>query len=270
MKNILIITSGKLSKLDGFKDKGLTLCSFNDIWFSTENEGLMIGEKDLKEFDLIYFRMVGKSLEIATLVADYAIKNGITIVDRIYQNSRLMPISLGKGIELKKLIEANIPMPKTVFGNLEKLDFPFVVKSTSSSRAREVWLVKTPEELEKLKKEKFKKGKFYFAQEFISDAKRARVLVVGDKVVGGILRQTKWNKDQTKITLNPVPKDMQDISLQAVKASGLDICGVDILVDGNNRLYIIEVNAAPTWKLINKYCGVSVEDEIIKYIQGKI
>ena len=126
------------------------------------------------------------------------------------------------------------------------------------------------EDLERLKKEQFKLGKFYFAQEFIPNAKRARLLVIGDRVVGGILRQTKWNKDETKVTLNPVPEDMAKLAIQATNAVGLEICGVDLLVDEDKKLYVIEANAAPSWKLINKYCSVSVENEIIKYLQKKI
>ena len=52
-----------------------------------------------------------------------------------------MPLSLGKSIELKKLMDANVPVPKTVFGRMDKLPYPFVVKSTSSQRGREVWKV---------------------------------------------------------------------------------------------------------------------------------
>ncbi len=126
------------------------------------------------------------------------------------------------------------------------------------------------EELEEIKS-KLPKNKFYICQELIENARRARVLVIGEKVVGGVLRQTKWNKDETKITLNPVPKEMEELAIKASKAVDLDICGVDILINSKtDKMYIIEANAAPSWKLINKYCNVSVENEIIKYIQEKV
>ena len=96
-KNILILTSGNVTKLSNFDGKvGVTLASFSDISYTSDDSKLTISsEVDLKNFDLIYFRMVGKSLEIATLVADYAMKNGIKIVDDMYETSNLLPISLG-------------------------------------------------------------------------------------------------------------------------------------------------------------------------------
>lgn len=264
VNNILILTSGKVLKLDSFPDT-VDKASFDDVWFDSQSNDLRIMNIDLRIYKTIYFRMVGKSLEVATLVADYAIKNNIQIVDGIYTKSNLMPPSLGKSIELRKLIKANVPIPKTIFGKLDELSFPYVIKSTTSSRAREVWLISSKND--SYPKEK---GKIYFAQEFIPNAHRARLLVIGNRVVGGILRHTKWNKDETKETLNPIPKDMEELAIKATNAVGLEICGVDLLIDKNNKLYVIEANAAPSWKLINKYCGVSVEDEIIKYLQKKI
>lgn len=267
---ILILTSGPVTKLDAFKEKGLTTASFNDICFKSGNSDLYLkGGESLKNFSLIYFRMVGKSLEVATLVSRFAKENGIKIVDKIYQNSQLTPVSLSKTLELRLLSEKGVAIPVTVFGDFSSLNFPYIVKSTTGQRAREVWKVDNEEELEHLRT-KFVKGKFYFAQEFIPKAKRIRALVVGDKVVGAILRQTKWNKDETKETLNPIPEEVVNLAIKASNAVELDICGVDILLDEHNDMHVIEANAAPSWKLINKYCGINVEDEIIKYLQGQL
>jgi len=270
VKKILILTSGKTSKLDAFKNRGVTLGSFNDINYSSDSDALMLKTVDLKQFAVIYFRMVGKSLEIATLVANYAVKNNIKLVDDIYSNSLLMPASLGKSIELKRLVEAGIRIPKTIFGDLSKMEFPYVIKSTTGQKSREVWLVRNQEELDLLN-QKIDKKKIYFAQELIPNARRIRVLVVGDSAIGAIVRQTKWNKDHTKITLDPIPEDIVNIAVESTKAVELNISGIDILVNSKtNDMYVIEANAAPSWKLINKYCNVNVEDEIIKYIQTKV
>ncbi|MEK7473083.1 MAG: ATP-grasp domain-containing protein [Patescibacteria group bacterium] len=271
-KKILILTSGNVSKLDGFKDReDITLGSFSDINYSSDSSDLKFKTYSLKHFAVIYFRMVGKSLEIATLVADYARQNRIQIIDKMYETAHLLPISLGKSIEMRMLYEAGINIPRTVFGgDFSSMTFPYIVKSTSGQKSREVWLVKNAEELEILRA-KLDSHKLYFAQELIPNAKRIRVLIVGNRAIGAIVRQSKWNKDQTKETLMPVPGDVANLATSAAKAVNLDISGVDILINNKtNEKYVIEANAAPAWKLINKYCGVIVEDEIIKYIQTKI
>lgn len=272
VNNILILTSGKVSKLDDFKDKGADLGSFSDINYSSDSSELRFKDNDLKIYKLIYFRMVGKSLEIATLVADYAVKNNIKLVDEMYSNSLLMPISLGKSLEMRRLYESGIKIPRTTFGDdFESMQFPYIIKSTSGQKAREVWLVNNQEELGTLKSTKYEKGKFYFAQELVPNARRIRALVVGDKVIGAIVRHTKWNKDDTKLTLDPIPEDVEKLAVSSAKAVGLNISGIDILVNSvTNEMFVIEANAAPAWKLINKYCNVNVEDEIIKFIQTKI
>jgi len=274
-KSILIITSGNVSKITDFERDGVTLASFRDVSYSSENQELFVNGEDIKNFGVIYFRMVGKSLEIATLVANYAKENGIQIVDRMYENTQLLPISLGKALEMKKLNQAGIQIPRTVFpagiegsGDFSKLNFPYVVKSKTGQKAREVWLVKNDEDLEKIKTVKFEKHKFYFAQELIQNAERVRVLTVGGKAIGAIKRSTKWNKSELKETLSPIPEDIAKLAVDSANAVNLDISGIDILINSEtNEKYIIEANAAPAWKLINKYCGIKVEDEIIKFLQ---
>lgn len=271
MKKILILTGGKVEKLDAFKDKGAVLASFSDICFDSVSNILKLESGiDLNDFKVIYFRFVGKSLEIATLIIDYAIKNGIQIVDEIYKKSLLIPVSQSKLLELRRLREAGVKIPKTVFGDFDKLTFPFVVKSTTGQKAKEVWLVENKRELKALQRT-LDNHKLYFAQELIPNSRRIRALVIGGRVIGAIIRQTKWNKDETKETLSPIPTDIINLALKSANAVGLNICGVDILIDSKtNEMFVIEANAAPSWKLINKYCGVSAEDEIIKYLQEKI
>lgn len=269
---ILILTSGNINKLEEFNNfDGVTIGTFKDINYSSDSNDLKFKDQSLTKFQAIYFRVVGKSLEIATLVANFAVKNNIKLVDDLYSNTNLMPMTLAKSIEMRKLYENGISIPKTVFGDFSKLDFPFIVKSTSGQKAREVWLVNNQEELDKLKAEKYEKGKFYFAQALVPNAERVRVLVVGDRAIGAIKRHTKWNKSHVKETLNPIPTEIEKLAVDSAKAVGLNISGIDILVNSQtNEMFIIEANAAPAWKLINKYCNVNVADEIIKYLQTKV
>lgn len=295
-KKILILVGGSTKKLDSFASQAknldieLKLASFSEIEFLPTNgvHGLNIGENDLSSFDVIYFRMLGKRLEDATLIANYAKKKGIKIVDLLYTKSLLMPASLSKIVELEILISAGLPVPEIYFANLESitknsakiLGFPFVIKSTSGKKARDVWSPQSKKELTVLidvLKERENKGERFFAQKFISASQRIRALVVGKEVIGAITRPAKWrrrlanNLEEQKAAIK-LTSNLNNLALEAARAVSLDICGVDILLDDNtlhdssNKAYIIEANAAPSWKAIAKDTGINVERKILEFL----
>ena len=123
-----------------------------------------------------------------------------------------------------------------------------------------------------------KNGMRFFAQAYIKASQRVRVLTLGGVAIAAITRPTKWRKRiDSKFTkdnpegirgkLDPIPYVYKDISEAASKAVSLDICGVDILhEDDTNNVYVIEANAAPAWKLIEKDWGFSVEEKILEWL----
>lgn len=300
-KKILIITGGPTEKLDDFKLKSKQLglnvdyASFYDLSYTLKSESkkykLYVGKKDAKKYDVIYIRVVGKRLEDATLLVNYAKDHGVRIVDKVYLSSLGIPSTISKAMEMQKLSSAGIKTPKTYYASLkkivenaeEKLGFPFVVKATIGQKARNVWSPEKKKELKGLYKELRKKemeGMNFFAQRLIPSVKRIRVLVVGKRALAGFVRSTKFRKrfekkingeypEPVKITLNIVPRELEEIAVKAAKACGLEIAGVDILVSQEReKMFVIEANAAPSWELIKKYSEVDVEGEILKYLDG--
>lgn len=299
-KKILIIVGGSKRKIEGFfvKSKKLGLdvycASFSEINYSSygKNKGkIFVSDRDLSEFDVVYIRMVGKRLEEATLLAQYLKRKGKRVVDRIYQSELLMPSSIVKSVETKKLVDAGVSIPKTIFANLKfirekagsELGYPYIIKSTSGRKAREVWIVSSKDEEDEKFAElrpKQKEGMRFFAQEFVRASQRVRVLIIGGKVVGAVTRPTKWRKkikssltdkfpEGIKGKVEPIPNEYVNLSIKATNAVDLDISGVDILhEDDSSRIFVIEVNAAPAWKLIEKDCGIDVETEILKFLSS--
>lgn len=297
-KKILILVGGNVSKLDSFKpdiDKfgiDVTLGTFSDINYNNMSKsGLKVKLRgvDLKQFDIIYIRMIGKRLEDAAIVVQYAKKNNMKIVDHLYENELLHPSSVSKAVETKKLIEAGIPMPKTFYGSLEKvmeigkskLGYPFCIKSTSGRKAREVWIIENDEDYAKKAQELLefeKNGMRFFCQAFVKTSQRIRVMTIGGKASYAITRPTKWrgrvtssltktNPDGVRGKLDPIPFEYKTIAEKAAKAVELDICGVDILhEDDTKNIYVIEANAAPAWKLIEKDWKIDMEEIILKWL----
>jgi len=299
---ILIIVGGSATKLDPFREASANLkinasfASFSNLNFISDKSSsgfiLKVGDTDIASYRLIYIRMVGRRVEDATLLMNYANSKGVKIIDSLYQNSLGLPSSISKALEMKKLIEAGIPFPQTLFTTLSDLKikapeifgFNFVIKSTSGKKARDVWAPKSADELQQtiadlLPREK--SGDRFFAQEIIKASQRIRTLLIGGRVVGAITRSTKYRKrflrdkefnvEPEKGPIIPIPDDVNNISISAARAVDLDIAGVDILKeDDTGKLYVIEVNAAPSWKLIAKDCHIIVEEEILKYLVSQI
>lgn len=295
-KKILIIAGGGARHLEPFLEAGKRLgvpvrtasfsqlsCSFSDGFV------VRVADLDIASFNVVYIRLVGRRLEDATLLANYAKRHGVRLVDRVYEDSLLMPLTLAKSVETQRLLAAGIPMPLTFFAKLsvirekgeELLGFPFVIKSTSGKQGKEVWLPKTREELIKLigeLGELEKKGKRFLAQKFIRASQRNRLFVVGERIIAGITRPTKWRKrfiekvngeypEGKKELLVPLPTDDVELALKAAKAVSLEIAGVDIIYeDKTGEAYVLEVNSAPRWEAVSKNAGISVEEEIVKYL----
>lgn len=298
MKKILVIAGGGTRHLEPFLEAGKRLgvsvstASFSQLsCSSSDGFAVRVADLDIASFDVVYIRLVGRRLEDATVLANYAKKKGIRLVDRVYEDSLLMPLTLAKSVETQRLLAAGIPMPPTFFAKLslirekggELLGFPFVIKSTSGKQGKEVWLPKTREELEKLISELSeleKKGKRFLAQKFIRASQRNRLFVVGERAIAGITRPTKWRKrfvekingeypQGKKELLNPLPQKDVELATRAVRAVSLEIAGVDIIhEDKTGKIYVLEVNSAPRWEVVSKNAGISVEEEIVKYLAG--
>ena len=274
-KNILILVGGGKNHLKPFLIEGeklglnLTCASFSELNYfldsNTKSLSFKIGNKDLKNFDLIYIRLVGKRFEDASLVGG--------------------KLPLTKGLETKLLFEAGLPVPKTVFSSLattqkdleEILGFPFVIKSTTGKQGHGVWSPKTKEELQELinkLQERELQGERFIFQEFVKAGVRIRVFVIGGKAKAGLIRPTKWWKrfrddKPEKSSFRKVPLKYALLAEKAAKALGIDVAGVDILQeDSTGKLYVLEVNSAPRWASIKKDTGLNVEAEILKYLKS--
>lgn len=293
--NILIIVGGPVKKLDPFREPAqalglnITFASFSDLVFCSDEASsdftLKIADTDLASFDLIYIRMVGKRLEDISLLAAYAKAKRVKLVDHLYQNAHLLPTSIAKSKEMKALIESGLPLPQTYFASLSLIlknapalfNYPFVIKSTSGKKARDVWFIQNPSQLNQIiakLRPRQAAGDRFFAQKLIPASQRLRVFVLGTQALAAITQPTKYPK---KVLNNfefvgekgqvPLTNELSTLAVKAAQVLSLDIAGVDFLKhDQTGQLYLIEANAAPSWNLIKKYAGINVETEILKYL----
>jgi len=97
-----------------------------------------------------------------------------------------------------------------------------------------------------------------------------RIFVVGNKVITAMKRKAKGIEFRANVSKGgigssvKITKNMEKLALQATKILGLDYSGVDIIKDKKGKLYIVEVNSNPGFK-IETATNINVVKEIIKH-----
>ncbi|MBI2590538.1 MAG: hypothetical protein HYW33_01485 [Candidatus Blackburnbacteria bacterium] len=287
---ILILVGGGTKHLQPFVKAGVWLgvevvaASFSQLEYSSGDCVLRISGEDLKNFDVIYIRLVGERSEDAAIVAQYAVENKIPLVDSIFARGPVAHAPLKKSLETLLLVKAGIPMPCTIFGSLalllfkapKEFGYPFIVKGTYGKQGHAVWLVKDKGELEEIKgrlEDLEKEGKRFLAQEFIKITQRERVFVIGGKVMSSVTLPTKWRRyvqslDISRLARGPLAEqETCKLAVKAAKVLGIDVAGVDVIRDNETgKVYVLEVNSAPRWAKFQKETGIEVEEEILKYL----
>lgn len=101
-----------------------------------------------------------------------------------------------------------------------------------------------------------------------------RMLVVGDEVVGAMVRKaspTEWRSNihlGGKGVLYKPSESEGEMAVKASRAAGVEVAGVDMIMSKDGP-YLIEVNASPGFKGLMKATDVDVPGRIIDYAVGK-
>jgi ribosomal protein S6--L-glutamate ligase len=99
-----------------------------------------------------------------------------------------------------------------------------------------------------------------------------RVLVVGRNIVGAMELHPKKGDFRANYHLSKEsrPRDLTPeltrIALKASNAVGLEIAGVDLIVDINGRVSVIEVNYSPGFKGLEAATGLDIAGRIVGYV----
>lgn len=296
VRNILVLVGGGTKHIQPFhqaaQELGVSVHTDNlaNLEYFPDSDSLMISGQNIADFDAVYFRLVGRKFEEASLIVNYCRQKGIRLVDNIFERDGLVRLPLAKSLEARIMISAGIPYPRTYFGRLsniyknvtELFGFPIVIKKTTGRQGHGIHYATDENSLREIIRKletKEKKGDKYIVQEIIKASQRNRIFVVGNKAIAAITRPTGSRKlwqergvdgklpPGIKKNLDPIPQEDAELAVRAAKAIGVDVGGADILTeDSTGKKYILEVNSAPGWKSIKRDTGVFVEKEILEYI----
>ncbi len=181
------------------------------------------------------------------------------------------------------LARHRIGMPSTAFADSPKDtkdlislagNSSVVVKLLESTQGKGVVLAETKKAAESLVDAFRGLDANFLVQEFVKEAGGAdvRCLVVGNKVVGAMMRQapegefrSNLHRGGSAVAVKLSPEERK-IAVKATRVMGLAVAGVDLLRSSDGPK-VLEVNSSPGLEGIESTTGKDVANKIIEYIE---
>ena len=237
------------------------------------NSTLIIKGKsiDLLDFDIYYFRGIKRNL--AEIIAMYLKSKGKIVIDE--------DLSFKKILDFKNIYPPTsnifIQFPPFILfpnkQNIESFEYPAILKDTYGKKGRNVYFVKSSKEVQKIM---LKHNDITFMlQKYIDAKKEIRTIFIGDEILPlgmekindtNIIKNIYQGAIGKKYVLND--KEIT-ITKNCKLLTKLDIGGVDLIQDQNNKYFVLEINRAPVFLEFNKATGIKVEEKIIDFMEQK-
>ncbi len=192
---------------------------------------------------------------------------------------RALETCVDKFLTTARLGEAAVPIPRTICTQtaddamhaFNTLGGDIVVKPIFGSEGRGMVRLTDKEVAWRTFHAIEQTGGVLYLQRFIHHPGwDVRVFVLGDRVLTSMKRygHGDWRTNVAQGgTTEPceLAPAQQKLALDAARATGAIVAGVDLLCDEVGSWYVIEVNAVPGWKALAATCDIDVAAAIIRF-----
>jgi glutathione synthase/RimK-type ligase-like ATP-grasp enzyme len=182
-----------------------------------------------------------------------------------------------------KFQEYNVPQPTTYLAAtadagkkiIKKIPFPVIMKLPAGTHGKGVMLADSPESASSMIDALALLKQPFLIQEYIeTEGRDYRIIVVGDQIAAAMKRIAAKGEKRAnihsggrgeKVTLDA---KSTKAALNAARATGCDICAVDILPSPKGPL-VLEVNLSPGLQGITKVTKINVAEIIAEFLHKK-
>ena len=189
------------------------------------------------------------------------------VAQKVYQQKIIETFSAIKGIKTYHFQDKENVLKAIEKGDLK---YPFIMKANLSARGDKVYLLKEKKDLRLIENKPFR----YIFQNFIKNSGDYRAFVVGGRTLGIIKRVAKPGEYRNNVSqggnayeVKKNDDEYSQLSGMAQKTAslfGLQVCGVDIIFDEEEREYkILEINTVPQWSGFQQATGINVPEQIL-------
>jgi ribosomal protein S6--L-glutamate ligase len=205
---------------------------------------------------------------------------GIAVVNK----SPAIRLAASKYRTARVLSAAGIPVPNAVLINTPDAaasataavgGFPAVVKPVSGRQGQGVFLALDADSLHRYLAAAGDLRRGLVVQRFISPAGRRdlRILVLGQQVAGASAMRPADGDFRSNFHLtgsaDPVEPEpaIASLAVSAARALGLQIAGVDLVIDDRGRPWLMEVNYAPGFRGLEAATGLDIAGAMVEYLE---
>lgn len=243
-------------------DIELTKIKVTDIIYEVDGRdiNLLIGSLGLnvKEFSLVYFKHGSKANNFA-LCLKYL---GVKFFDQAVSNTAIG----NKLTDYLKLSMKGLPTIPSIFCYKEnakkykehivnKLGFPIVTKDLIMQRGRGVSIIRSEMDFDNFVENVLDDKSPVIFQKFIESNEEYRILILKDEV-GAYEKKVRTDPNEFRsnvslgateefMNIKQIPDDIKQMSFDSSKVLELQISGVDVMVDGDGKKWLIEINRGP-------------------------
>lgn len=264
-----------------------TACLFPELEARIVNgrHDLYVGSRPVSDYDALIVRtMPPGSLEQVVLrmnLLALAEASGVIVLNP----ARAIECAVDKGLTSLRLSQAGLPVPDTVLcesceqavEQFHQLGGDVVVKPIFGAEGRGILRLtdeqmawRTFRTLERLQAA-------IYIQQFISGRlEDLRVLVLDGQVVASMKRYPAEGDfrsnaaQQGTATAYEANSEESALAVKAAQVTGCIFAGVDLMYDQENQLKVIEVNAVPGWKALQKQSAVNVPETLMTWLQSRL
>jgi gamma-F420-2:alpha-L-glutamate ligase len=289
-KNVMILSKSSLAVHENHRlDEALTALGLKAQIRHPDRFALTMGAnpvltyagEKLQRPDLVLSRTGSGTGSHATTVVRQLEAMGVPVVNSL----SAIEAAMDKVHTMQVAASASLPIPRTLIYSPQKSVlpdwelYPCIVKLATGSRGNGVIRCEGPTELKALigMMWALNPKRPFLIQEYIADRPGSdlRVLIVGGKAVGAMLRQSEDGDFRANISAGgrganfALTSEIVHISETISRLLGLEIAGVDLLFSGD-KFVLCEANSAPGFRGFEEYCDPKIADKMAEFVKNRL
>ena len=241
------------------------------------------GDIDLLSLDVVLVRTMPPGT-LEQVVARMDMLAGLEVCGvRVINSPRALECAVDKYLTTQRLALAGIPVPATIVCEnsdlaleaFESLGRDVVVKPLFGAEGRGIMRVSDPELALRAFRTLERLGAVLYLQTFVSGpGYDIRVLLLDNQLVGSMKRIPKpgdfrANISQQGTGVIHVPNERElELARQAANITGSLFAGVDLMYNADHEPLVIEVNAVPGWRGLQRTCDIDVPARLFEWMEG--